>query len=183
MARLPFLALAAAALLPLSANAQEAQPSLGALVVTATERLCLPLLTSQLDINVPAAMQTVAGSIGMTFGISQQQLDLFTPPADAALARSALFSGQSGDQQFLMSVGGAERTCRIYVQQAGQTTSDDLVRQFYATGIWQEQAMPAGASPRRGFLKGTVEQPEAAAIILLGEQLPGIAYSVVILPL
>ena len=183
MVKLPFLALAAAAILPLSATAQEAQPGLEAQVLSATERLCLPLLTGQLDINVPAALQTVAGSIGVTFGISDAQYALFPPPADAAINGAALFSGQAGGQQFLMAVGGVERTCRVYVQHAGQPSPDSLAQQFAASGNWQEQTMPAGASPRRGFLKGSVQQPEAASIILLGEQAPGIAYFMVVLPL
>jgi hypothetical protein len=182
MVKLPF-ALLAAALLPFSANAQDAQPSLESLVVTAAERVCLPILRGQVDIARPEQMRALAQGLWLTFGISDEQYDLFSPPADATINRAALFSGQAGEQHFLMAVGGVERSCRIFVQQAGQPIPNDLAQRLIATGNWTESAVPADASPRRGFLFGAAGSPEAAAIMLLGDQLPGIGYFVVILPL
>lgn len=168
------------AALATSAAAQPSGVSIEALAYSAIQQVCIPLLRGERQFSSPDEEQAFLSAQGLRVGISPDQLALFPPPHDATLNRATLLSGERNGRQFFMAIGGAERSCRLFMEHgAGQdVNADTIARLFTAADGWQPAPIPAGASPRIGFIGGDAAQPNAIALILLTNQQPGIGYTV-----
>jgi hypothetical protein len=166
-----------------SASAQPRESGFEALAYGALQNVCLPLLRGQKRLGSLEEEQAFVAAHGLKTGMSSDQLALFPPPHDTALSRATLISGERNGSRFLLAIGGAERSCRLFVERkAGQARdAGDLAKLFTAADGWQPAKLPAAATARLGFTGGDLERPSTIALILLANQLPGIAYTAVVM--
>ena len=165
-----------------SASAQPREGGFEALAYASIQNVCIPLLRGQKRLGSLAEEQAFVAAQGLKTGISSDQLALFPPPHDSTLSRATLISGERNGSRFVLAIGGAEPSCRLFVEQrAGESRpAGDLAKLFSRADGWQPANIPASATPRLGFVGGNPERPNAIALILLTNQLPGIAYTAVI---